>query len=50
MLHSKIELMTLSEEMIPSQLRFKIASHVQMADQANPLFKFGGWNQVAENC
>ena len=42
--------MTPSEEMIPRQLRFKIASHVRTADRASELFKFGGWNRVAENC
>ena len=41
--------MTPSEEMIPRRLRFKIASHVRTEDLANPLFKFGGWNRVAEN-
>ena len=41
---------TPSEEMIPHRLWFKIASHVRMADRADPLFKFGGWNRVAENC
>ena len=45
-----IDLMTPSEEMIPHQLRFKIASHGRTADWANQLFKFGGWNRVAESC
>ena len=42
--------MTPSEEMIPRRLRFKIASHGRTADWANQLFKFGGWNRVAESC
>ena len=42
--------MTPSEEMIPRRLRFKIASHGRTADWASQLFKFGGWNRVAESC
>ena len=47
--------MALSEETIPHQLaliqnRITCTSSSVQADQANPLFTFGGWNWVAENC